>query len=146
MRVERYNATTPRLTWRDAESHHKEVLDTVPELPDESFEAMLAWTRKRPLARLWIRDGKTSSEFVLKESYRAALAAEESSLDAGTAVARAGPGTEETHEEFILLDRVGRLQLRREDMELLGIKANSRLRVTVEDGRIVIRPADDPTP
>ena len=108
-------------------------------------------THDRQLARdvdrvVAIRDGKTSSEFVLKESYRAALAAEESSLGAGTAVARAGPGTEETHEEFILLDRVGRLQLRREDMELLGIKANSRLRVTVEDGRIVIRPADDPAP
>jgi ABC-type lipoprotein export system ATPase subunit len=51
-----------------------------------------------------------------------------------------------TSSEFLLLDRVGRLQLRPEDMKVLGIVPNSRLRVAAEDGRLVIRPADDPTP
>ena len=81
-----------------------------------------------------IRDGKTSSEFLRRQSYREVL---EHDAEYG---AELFPDSEETHEEFVLVDKVGRLQLPRAEMDRLGIAPNSRVSITEHDGRLIIAP------
>lgn len=91
-----------------------------------------------------IRDGRTSSEFIRRD-YREDLAhisggfgeaPEEREEDA-----RLGNG-HETHEEFVVLDRVGRMQIPHEYMEKYDLRAGSRLRFNYQDGQIVLEPAE----
>lgn len=84
-----------------------------------------------------IRDGKTSSEFLRRQAYREAL---EHDVEQS---AELFPESGQTHEEFVLVDKVGRLQIPHHDLEELGIKPNSRLRVRTEDGRLVIEPVSE---
>jgi len=86
-----------------------------------------------------IRDGKTSSEFLRRDSYREVL--EHDREQDGTGLF---PDSGETHEEFVIVDKVGRLQLPRADMERLGIAPNSKVSVSEEDGRLIISPLHDP--
>jgi ABC-type lipoprotein export system ATPase subunit len=73
-----------------------------------------------------IRDGRTSSELVRRASYR-------EELDG------IGPGMGGTgHEEMVIVDRAGRLQIPRGYLDELGIAG--RAKVDLEDGRIVITP------
>ena len=99
-------------------------------------------THNRQLSRavdrvVAIRDGKTSSEFLRRQAYR-----EVYEHDA-TRGAELFPDSDETHEEFVLVDRVGRLQLPKDEMEKLGIQPHSRLRIREENGRLVIIPVED---
>lgn len=84
-----------------------------------------------------IRDGKTSSEFLRRQAYREVFE-HDAARDPGLF-----PGGEETHEEFVLVDKVGRLQLPRHEMEKLGITPTSRLRVREENGRLIIESAEE---
>ncbi len=70
-----------------------------------------------------IRDGKTSSEFIMKQDYRGQL--DQISL------------FDTTQEEFAVLDRAGRVQLPREMLDQIGVKGN-KIRLEVVDGKIVI--------
>lgn len=70
-----------------------------------------------------IRDGKTSSEFILKQDYRGQL--DQISL------------FDTTQEEFAVLDRAGRVQLPREMLDQIGVNGN-KIRLEVKDGKIVI--------
>ncbi|MCL4545197.1 MAG: ATP-binding cassette domain-containing protein [Chloroflexi bacterium] len=72
-----------------------------------------------------IRDGKTSTESLRRTDVNL-----DDPLDFGS-----------THEEFVVLDNAGRLQLPREMMERLNIHRKVQLEVT--DGKIEIRPADE---
>ena len=77
-----------------------------------------------------IRDGRTSSEFIRREPA-------ESQTIAG------GMGTsmvEDTHDELAVLDRAGRLQLPREYLDALGLGGSDKVKVSLEDGRIVLSP------
>ena len=66
-----------------------------------------------------IRDGRTSTE----------------------TVRRAGStDTEQTHDEFVVMDAAGRIQIPREFLEQLGM--SDRVHVEMEDGRIVVRPVE----
>ncbi|MFW5684402.1 MAG: ATP-binding cassette domain-containing protein [Spirochaetota bacterium] len=85
-----------------------------------------------------IRDGKTSSEFLRRTSYREVL-----EHDAEQRAGDLFPESDETHDEFVLVDKVGRLQLPRHEMEKLGIAPNSRLRIREEDGKLIIEPGSD---
>ncbi|MCI6276523.1 MAG: ABC transporter ATP-binding protein [Clostridium sp.] len=76
-----------------------------------------------------IRDGKTSSEFIRKDSYLEEL----QSLSQGLTL----QGNEETHEELMILDRAGRFQIPREYLESLNIEGN-RVKVELEVDKIVI--------
>lgn len=78
-----------------------------------------------------IRDGRTSTETVR----RAAPA--EAAGDEVTGGDRLG--AHGTHEEFTVMDAAGRLQLPREMVEELGL--GRRVRVELEEGRIVVRAA-----
>ena len=72
-----------------------------------------------------IRDGKTSVEFLRQP-----------------ALATSEEGGEErgAHQEFVMLDRAGRLQLPHEFVETLALKR--RVRVVLEDDRIVVLPQE----
>ena len=76
-----------------------------------------------------IRDGKTSSEFIRKDSYLEEL----QSLSQGLTL----QGNEETHEELMILDRAGRFQIPREYLESLNIEGY-RVKVELEGDKIVI--------
>ncbi|MBQ8768732.1 MAG: ABC transporter ATP-binding protein [Oscillospiraceae bacterium] len=75
-----------------------------------------------------IRDGKISSERLMKQSYR---------------LADIGSFTEETEtqDEFAVLDRAGRLQIPGEILEQMGIRGN-KVRLAYEDGKIIIQPPE----
>ncbi|MBI2939181.1 MAG: ATP-binding cassette domain-containing protein [Chloroflexi bacterium] len=76
-----------------------------------------------------IRDGKTSTEMVRRIAFNLADFAE-GNITLG-----------ETHDEYVVLDAAGRLQIPREYLERLGIKG--KVLVDMVDGEIVIRPVPD---
>lgn len=79
-----------------------------------------------------IRDGKISSERVLKEAYQDRLA--ETDIDWRS---------EDTQDEYAVLDRVGRLQLPQEMIQGLKLGDN-KVRVAFQDGKIVISGPETP--
>lgn len=73
-----------------------------------------------------IRDGKISSERVLKEKYADRL--KESNIDWHI---------EETQEEFAIVDKAGRVQIPAELLKEIGLKDN-KVSVAVKDGKVVL--------
>lgn len=73
-----------------------------------------------------IRDGKISSERVLKEAYADRL--KESSIDWRK---------EDTQEEYAIVDRVGRVQIPADLMENMGLKGN-KVSISMRDGNVII--------
>ena len=73
-----------------------------------------------------IRDGKISSERIMKQSYLGRL----QDIDSFTAV-------HEVQDEYAVLDRAGRLQIPREMLDRIDHTGN-RLRVSMQEGRIVL--------
>lgn len=73
-----------------------------------------------------IRDGKTSSEFRVRQSYAEQLA-QVGSLQT----------EEDVHEEFAILDKAGRVQLPSDTLASIGVSGN-KLRISVQDGKIII--------
>ena len=79
-----------------------------------------------------IRDGKTSSERIM-HSYAKELANVHGFDDPEA----------DTHEEFAVLDRAGRLQIPREMLTQMGIDGN-KVKLEMRDGQIVIEKPIDP--
>ncbi|MBL4936768.1 ATP-binding cassette domain-containing protein [Clostridium sp. YIM B02515] len=80
-----------------------------------------------------IRDGRTSSEFLIKSSYLDefnSLSSEE--LNKETIQ------KEDTHEELIVMDQNGRLQIPKEYLEALGLKGKNKVKVELVDNQIVV--------
>ena len=77
-----------------------------------------------------IRDGKISSERLLKQSYRERMEHLASTMD-----------TEPTQDEFAVLDRAGRLQIPRELLTQMQLEGN-RVHIEYRDGGIFIRPPE----
>ena len=75
-----------------------------------------------------IRDGKTSSEFITKQSYVDRL----DSIDVFA---------EDVQDEYAILDRAGRLQIPRELLDSIGVKGN-KVSLRHENGRIIIEAAE----
>lgn len=75
-----------------------------------------------------IRDGKTSSEMIVKQSYADRL----DSIGV----------FEEAHDEYAVLDKAGRVQIPREFLESMGIHGN-KVRMEMENGRIIIGAPDE---
>jgi len=75
-----------------------------------------------------IRDGKTSAEMI-RQSY----ADELTGLGEG----------ESSHIEYAVLDRAGRLQIPAGYLDADGFKDTNRVRVEMEDGRIILYPPED---
>ncbi len=107
------------------------LLDVFREARDAYGVTVIVVTHDRRLSRrvdrvVAIRDGRTSSELVRSASYR-------EEVD-GIGHGMGGDG----HEEMVIVDRAGRLQIPREYLDQLGIAG--RAKVDLEDGRIVITP------
>ena len=81
-----------------------------------------------------ISDGKISSERILKEEYRKKIEAGETLLEEGLAGTNEEP---QSHEEFSILDKAGRVRLSAEMREAAGIDTN-RVKIDIVDGKIVI--------
>lgn len=113
------------------------ILNVFRQLNQEQGLTIVIVTHDRLLSRkvnrvVSIRDGKTSSERIMKQSYRDQMA-RLGHLDAEDAITT----SEDTQEEFAILDRAGRIQIPREVIESLGISGN-KLKMEIKDGKIVI--------
>ena len=82
-----------------------------------------------------IRDGKTSSEIIRRKSYADELAELEQGMAAG----------EDTHVEYAVLDKAGRLQIPGSYLDAIGLTNRNKLQVTMEDGKIVLIPPEEGT-
>lgn len=80
-----------------------------------------------------IRDGKTSSEMVRRRSYAEELA----DLERGEAEQE-----KDSHIEYAVVDKAGRLQIPAGYLETIGAAGTGRVRVSVEDGKIVLLPPE----
>ncbi|MDD6101762.1 MAG: ABC transporter ATP-binding protein [Clostridiales bacterium] len=78
---------------------------------------------------IMIRDGKTSSERVIKSEAYTKVVQNSDSVS--------GIIEKHEHDEYVILDRVGRLQLPREALEAIGITGN-RVRLEVKEDKIII--------
>lgn len=76
-----------------------------------------------------IRDGRTSSEYIRRQSVREEM---ESLKGLGD------DGEQETHEELVVMDRTGRLQIPAAYLEALGMKGRNKIKVEMEGRRIVL--------
>jgi ABC-type lipoprotein export system ATPase subunit len=82
-----------------------------------------------------IRDGRTSSEFIRKKSYAEELAEIANGLQNEET-------QEETHVELAVVDKVGRVQLPAEYLSALGIKGSNKIKVELEEGKIILVPPE----
>jgi ABC-type lipoprotein export system ATPase subunit len=76
-----------------------------------------------------IRDGRTSSEYIRRQSVKEEMEA------------LGGLGEEarqETHEELVVMDRAGRLQIPAAYLETLGLKGKNKIKVELEGRKIVL--------
>jgi AbrB family looped-hinge helix DNA binding protein len=78
-----------------------------------------------------IRDGKISSERILKESYADRL--KEVNIDWRN---------EDTQEEYVVMDKAGRVQIPKDVLERLNVSGN-KLKLEMQDGKIVITAPED---
>ncbi|NOU93809.1 ATP-binding cassette domain-containing protein [Paenibacillus sp. LMG 31456] len=81
-----------------------------------------------------IRDGKTSSEIIRRKSYADELEELEQGLK---------QDDEDSHVEYAVLDKSGRLQVPEEMLKSIGLRSSNKVRVQVEDGRIVLLPPEE---
>jgi ABC-type lipoprotein export system ATPase subunit len=116
------------------------ILDIFRELNQKMGLTIVIVTHDRQLSRkvdrvVAIRDGRTSSEFIMKRSYKQELEELEHSEEAAVVQKT----REESHEELIVLDQHGRLQLPAEYVEALGLKGKNKVKVEMGDGEIIVK-------
>lgn len=104
------------------------ILDVFRELNKDLGLTVVIVTHDRALSKkvnrvVAIRDGKTSSEMLVKQDYA-------DRLDSVGLF-------EEAHDEFAILDKAGRVQIPKELLEEMGLEGN-KVRLEMEDGRIII--------
>ena len=113
------------------------LLDIFRKLSEELGLTIVIVTHDRLLSKkvnrvVSIRDGKTSSEMIMRQSYR-----EQMSQLGGLA------DDVMTQEEFTVMDRANRLQIPAHMLQEIGAKGN-KVKLEVVDGRIVIAAQDEP--
>ena len=104
------------------------ILDVFRELNQTMGLTVVIVTHDRQLSKkvnrvVSIRDGKTSSEMIVKQSYA-------DRLDQITLF-------DEPHDEFAILDKAGRVQIPREMLERMGVSGN-KVKMELRDGQIII--------
>ena len=107
------------------------ILDIFRELNKSLGITIIIVTHDRQLSKkvdrvVSIRDGRTSSEFIRTKSYTEEIAE------------IVNPLNEDTHIELAVLDKVGRLQIPKEYLEALGMTGKNKIRVELEDNRIIL--------
>lgn len=110
------------------------ILDVFRELNKALGVTVVIVTHDRQISRkvdrvVAIRDGRTSSEFIRRRSYAEELAA-------------MGEGVfgdqSETHDELVVLDRAGRLQIPAEFLQTLGLKGKNKVKVELDGNKVVV--------
>ncbi|WP_372662533.1 ABC transporter ATP-binding protein [Cohnella sp.] len=81
-----------------------------------------------------IRDGKTSAEMIRRVSYAEELAQLE---------AEGADNEPESHIEYAVVDKAGRLQIPAGYLDGEGFKGSNKVRVEKDDGRIILYPPDE---
>ncbi|MFC5529481.1 ABC transporter ATP-binding protein [Cohnella yongneupensis] len=81
-----------------------------------------------------IRDGKTSAEMIRRVSYAEELA---------QLSAESVHNDPESHMEFAVIDKAGRLQIPAGYLDADGFKGSNKVRVEMEDGRIILYPPEE---
>ena len=111
------------------------ILDIFKELNRTEGLTIVIVTHDVKLARhidrvVAIRDGRTSSEIVRRRSYKEDLA----ELDAQNDAVKTEAENDEdfTHEELVVLDRAGRLQLPKDYMDQMGLHGGDRVKVELD--------------
>lgn len=111
------------------------ILDIFKELNRTEGLTIVIVTHDVKLARhidrvVAIRDGRTSSEIVRRRSYKEDLA----ELDAQSEAVKTEAENDEdfTHEELVVLDRAGRLQLPKDYMDQMGLRGGDRVKVELD--------------
>ena len=84
-----------------------------------------------------ISDGKISSERLLREEFRELMESGKQLSEGAEHI----PASEAFHEEYSIMDKAGRVRLSAEMREAVGIDS-SRVKVEVEDGKIIITSAE----
>jgi len=112
----------------------KQIFNAFRKLNNETGVTIIIVTHDRGVAKnvdrvVAISDGRTSSEYIRKISYKQEL----EELDRMSGVEES-----ETHEELVVVDRHGRLKLPEQYLESVGINKNSRIKMEIENGKIVI--------
>ncbi len=114
------------------------ILDVFRELNRKLGLTIVIVTHDRMLARkvnrvVAIRDGKTSSEMIMKQSY----------ADRLNSIGAFEEGQEEAvHEEYVVMDRAGRVQIPKEYLESMGVSGN-KVHMSMEDGKIIIEAPEE---
>lgn len=115
------------------------VLDVFREINEKLGVTVVIVTHDMELSKkvnrvVAIRDGRTSSEFIMKKSYIDELKALE-----GQILVSEENKQIQTHDELVVMDQNGRLQLPKEFLESLGIKGKNKVKVELKDGHISVR-------
>lgn len=108
------------------------ILDVFRKINEELGTTVVIVTHDQQLAKkvnrvVAIRDGKTSSELIIRKNLKEELENVEGFTQEGV------------QEEYVVLDRAGRLQLPSEMLKKLGLSGN-KIKVEYEDGKIIISP------
>ena len=116
-----------------------QILDLFRELNKNLNLTIVIVTHDRQIAQkvdrvVAIRDGRTSSEYIRKISYAEEIAHLNSIA--------ASSEDEDTHEELAVIDRHGRVQIPEDYLNKLGLKGVSKLKVELEDEKIVFYSSD----
>ncbi len=116
------------------------ILDVFRKVNEEMGVTVIIVTHDPTLAKrvnrvVSIRDGKTSSEMIRRVSYLEELA----QVKAFSEMTREEQEQAVLHEEYAVLDRVGRVQIPREMLDQIGVTGN-RVRLEVQDGKILLTP------
>jgi len=82
-----------------------------------------------------IRDGKISSEMLRRKSYAEELA----ELELGIAQSE-----EDSHVEYAILDKAGRLQVPAAYLESIGVKDSNKIKLELADGKIMLTSPEAP--
>jgi ABC-type lipoprotein export system ATPase subunit len=115
-----------------------QILDLFRELNRDYGLTIVIVTHDPMLARkvdrvVAIRDGKTSSEILRRKSYsEELLEIEQGLLEL----------EEESHVEFVVIDKAGRLQIPAAYLESIGLKQKNKVRVMLEEGKITLLPPE----
>ena len=111
------------------------ILDMFRDINRNTDLTIVIVTHDRQLAKkvnrvVAIRDGKISSERLMKQSYRERLSDISAFTEEG-----------EVQDEFAILDRAGRLQIPRDILEQMQVNGN-KVRMEYKDGKIIIERPD----
>ncbi|HBI51200.1 MAG TPA: ABC transporter [Ruminococcaceae bacterium] len=118
------------------------VLDVFRRLNKETGVTVIIVTHDVNLAKsidrvVAIRDGKTSSELIRKKPVLTGISFEQLS-EQQQAEIRAMQEESEGHDELVLLDKAGRLQIPKEYLSALGINGGDKVRVELDGDKISI--------